>query len=211
MLARDAVHERLAAEEIHAAFEPLADALGDADRRRVPRPDQADHARLAELGERVLERAPRALGRVALAPRAAGERPDALETRPAVRIEEPDAADERTARAFLDRPHTVAAQLPVTEEHRHLPPRFPAGERLAGGAEVAHDLGIGGHRRVRVQIGLAKHPQAQAFGLERDHGEPNAILAVSPRHGARARRPRRSRREWSRAGSPAPDRAWPGC
>src|SRR5262245_7559640 len=107
MLARDAVHERLAAEEIHAAFEPLADALGDADRRRVPRPDQADHARLAELGERVLERA---------------------------------------ARALLDRPWAVAAQLPVTEDHRHLPPRFQARERLAGGAEVAHDLGIGGHR-----------------------------------------------------------------
>src|SRR5262245_20557709 len=141
VLSRDAVHESLGAEERRAAFERLAETLRDADRRGVPRPDQADHARLVELGDRVLERAPRAFGRIALAPRAARERPDALQARPAIGIEEPDAADERAARALLHRPHPVPAQLPVTEEHRHLPPRFQTRERLPSRAEVAHHLG----------------------------------------------------------------------
>src|SRR5262245_4998464 len=106
---RDAVHERLGAQECRAAFERLAEALGYADRRRVPGPDQADHAGPVELGECVLDRAPRAFGRIALAPRAARERPDALEARPAVGIEESDAADERAGRALLHRPHPVSA------------------------------------------------------------------------------------------------------
>src|SRR5262249_45142391 len=40
---------------------------------------------------------------------------------------------------------------------------------------------------------------------------PDLNPSVMPRHGERARRRCRSCRSLSRAGSPAPDRAWPAC
>src|SRR5712691_11767085 len=111
MLPGNAVHERFGAEERRAPFERLADPLRDADRCDIAGANQADDVRAIHLRERVLQRATRALGRITLAPRAAGERPPALEARPAFRIEEADATDERAARALLHRPEPVAAQM----------------------------------------------------------------------------------------------------
>src|SRR5438445_3446235 len=58
-----------------SALEDLADLLGDADRRRVPRGDDRDEPCQAEVAERPVSAGDRALGRVALVPVLAPERP----------------------------------------------------------------------------------------------------------------------------------------
>src|SRR6185503_17447320 len=90
---RDRIDQPLFALDELDALEALADALGDADRRRVLGMDHADHLLPAHDVERVGERTARRLGRVTLAPLAARERPADLEAGPSLGIDEADAAD----------------------------------------------------------------------------------------------------------------------
>src|SRR2546422_4572110 len=101
MMSGDAVHERLGAEQHHAALERLADALGDTNRCDTRGTNQAHHVLAVELGERVREHTARAFCRIALAPCATRERPAALEAGPPFRVVEPDAPDERARRALF--------------------------------------------------------------------------------------------------------------
>jgi hypothetical protein len=188
--AREAVEEHLVAEQLGAPLEPLADALGHADGGRVARVDQADDVVAVHRGERVGQRAPRALRGVAPTPRVAAQHPAELEAGPALGVEEADASEQRPRRALLHGPEPVAAQLPVADDQRHLAPRLGARERLAL-AEVAHDLGVGADRRVGVEVLLAEHAEREPVGLERVHGQrPETqtapILARSSRPAARS-------------------------
>src|SRR5262249_35902339 len=115
------------------------EALGHADRGAIGRPDEADEVVALHRGERVVERAPRALGRVAFAPRGAAQHPAQLEARPALGLEEADAAEEGAGRALLDRPQPDARRRPVAEDQRHLSPGFAARQRLAI-PEIPHHL-----------------------------------------------------------------------
>ncbi len=56
----------------------------------------------------------------------------------------------------------------MASEHRHLTPRiFSIQDRAI--SEITHNLRIGAHRGVSVEVGLAKRAKEESFGLEREH------------------------------------------
>jgi len=155
-------------DERRAPFERLAETLPDADRRRVSRPDQADHVRLVELGD-AYSSARRAPSTHSLWPRPPGQAPRC--TRSAnLGIEQADAADEG-----------AGSRAPRCKS----PPRIRAAASDRGTCAICRasrrvsvlprwrrDSASPRDRRtsrVRVEVGIAKHSQAQALGLERDH------------------------------------------
>src|SRR5438093_4483451 len=46
-------------------------------------------------------------------------------------------------------------------------------ERLTAGADVTHDVRIRAHRRIRGEVVVAKHAQAQPLGVEGDDRAPH--------------------------------------
>src|SRR5439155_3000631 len=164
----DGVDQRFQAKDLGAAFQALAEALGDPDRARVGRTDEADHALAPHGIEGVAQQQPRGLRRVALAPRLAPQQPAQLEAGPALGLEVAGPSQQRASGALLQRELPVPLEAPLAEHHRHLAPRRHPVDRLAL-ADVAHDLLVGPHGDIGVEIVLAEHPQDHVLGLERDH------------------------------------------
>src|SRR6185369_4580250 len=79
----------------------------------------------------------------------------------------------------LNRPHAIAAQLPVTEQHRHRAPCVHAVERFAVADEL-RAAGIGEHRCVRLEMPLAERGQAQAIRLDDRNVDHESFQAMSP-------------------------------
>src|SRR5687767_4857430 len=113
----DAINQGLDPQRPAAPLEALAQILGDPNGSAVFWANQADDMRLPQGGEGKRQRGASAIGRQASPPMVARQHPAELQPRPALRLIEADAADQRTAGAVLDGPHAVAAELPVTE-HR---------------------------------------------------------------------------------------------
>src|SRR6185295_1212837 len=107
----------------------------------------------------------RGFARISLAPVWAAKQPTELEPGPALRLDEADPPDELARIPALDGPHAVAAQRPMAEEGGHRAPCFGPGLRDAG-ADVAHHLGVGTHRRIEVEIGIAPRAHHEARRLE---------------------------------------------
>src|SRR5262245_27312455 len=175
-VAADAVDQRLDTQQFRAAFEPLAKPLGDGDRARVRRLDQADDVRLSQLRESVAQRSSGAFGGESASPVSAKKRPAYFEARPAGGIETADDTDELAGRFLFCRPHAIAAQLPVAKVHRDAPPRLRPRQRLAGG-DVAHHLRVCDHLGEGVEVIVAEHAKPQAFGFERYHMAPHGPMA----------------------------------
>ena len=104
----------------------------------------------------------------AFAPVAAGERPCDLPVGPAVRKVEAHAPDEHAGRPLFERPHPEASEVPVASEHRHLPPGIVPAENPPV-SHVPHDVRVGAHGSVWLDVGIAKGAEQQTFGLEREH------------------------------------------
>src|SRR5689334_1703540 len=94
------------------AFEHRAEALCDADRGLVLRPDKTRGAIDRMMREEPVARCARGLGREALAPERPVERIGDLGLGPIERLEDADAADETAARDLFAGPHAIAAQRP---------------------------------------------------------------------------------------------------
>jgi len=140
--------------------------------------DHADHAGAAELVQRVVACGGDGFGGVPAAPVHAHELAAELERGPSGRIDEAHAPEELAARARLDRPHAVAAQLPMRTHAGYRAARLAARERLAR-ADEAHDLGIGAHRGVGVDVGGVEGAQQQPRGLE-DRGKDEGHALTLP-------------------------------
>jgi hypothetical protein len=163
------VLQRRAAQELDLAVERGAEALCERDRARVVRTDQADQLANSEVGPAMRDRGLRRFERKAVAPRVARQQPAQLARRPAVRVQESDAPDQAAAGALFDGPHAVAVQDPFAEKERHLSPGDIGADRTAD-ADEAHDLLVGAHVGIGVEVVLAKHAQLEACGGEAVHG-----------------------------------------
>src|SRR5258706_12993768 len=140
--------------------------------------DDADDLLAPHLLEPVGDHGSRDLGRVALAQRPAPEGPADLEAGPTLGIEKPDPADHVIALAFGDGPHTVAAQVPVSDQHGDAAPGLVAGLR-APVSQVAGDFRIGHHRGVFLEIAVAQLAQDQTLGFQA--GNDELAHSVDPR------------------------------
>jgi hypothetical protein len=73
-----------------------------------------------------------------------------------------DASEESARRPLLNRPETKAAEGPVSEDHRELPPSIGAGERSTFAQKSSHDR-ISHYCRVRVEIIRGEGSQQQSI------------------------------------------------
>jgi hypothetical protein len=123
----------------------------------VLRINHTDRAIPSEGLKRVIERDARGFHRVAAAPELPRQRPTDFAVGPSVGVVQADAADKRSRRALLDRPHAEAAQLPVSHQHRHLPPRTsrfsgprsPRKRVTSGSADIAAYASVSSSRNGR--------------------------------------------------------------
>ena len=159
-----AIDQHRVPKQLRAPLEALSDPFGDTDRSLVIGVDDADDMLSSHLGKRIIQGTARPLGGIAFSPRVAAQDPAKLEAGPTLRIEETDSAQEAPGRSFLDCPNAVAFQVPMADNHGHLPPGFPVRERLAI-PEVANDLGVGNYSRVLLEVIFAKHSQRQPISL----------------------------------------------
>ena len=151
-----------------------AEALGQAVGGFVADADQADHARHAQLAPGVLEDGQARFGGVAVVAVFGLEHPAQFDIGPAFRIHQAGAADEGAAVLQFQRPHAVAAQLPMAEQHRQRTPGMAAVQRLAV-ADPARAGGVGEHRGVVVEMAGGEGGQAQARGFDGGYVEHRDI------------------------------------
>src|SRR5215211_2292476 len=105
-----------------------------------------------EMSERPVAPGRRGLGGVPVAPGVPAESPADLEPWPALRLPEPAPAQEPIGHLLDDGVVGPAAQDAVADQEREVPPRVRAVQRR--GAEELHDLSIGHHGGVRVEVVL---------------------------------------------------------
>ncbi len=94
--------------------------------------------------------------------------PGEFAIRPTLRKVEADTAQQRAACPFLHSKHAETAELPVANEHRHLPPGVVPAENRAD-TDVTHDLRVRTHGGVGINVVVSKGPQQQPFGFKREH------------------------------------------
>jgi hypothetical protein len=142
--------------------------------------DTTDDVILVQLSEGISQRATGAFCCVASSPEFSAERPANFETRPALGVEEAEPPEKSAAALFLNRPMTVAAQLPMANHERHMPPGFRSVESLA--AKKAHHLGIGADLRIVFEIVITPHTQDEAFSFKSYFGHKAGCLFLFPAH-----------------------------
>src|SRR5262245_31480830 len=143
------------------SFDFLAEAISDAFRALIPRIDQTDDVIAMQRRERVIERCARRFGCESAAPELAPDRPSELVFRPPLGAMKSDAPHQAMGRELLDTPHAVAAQMPMTDDRRHVLPRVAAGHWFACG-EPGH-FKVGVNLCVLLEIARFEHPQSQAW------------------------------------------------
>ena len=156
------------------SLEMFAETLRQSDGTAVGRIDQTDRSLPLKMPECMGQRSARRFKSKPFAPLRAGERPGNLFVGPTVRKVEAHAPDEGGTCSLLDRPHPEAAQVPVADEHRHLPPGVVTAEDSSL-PNVAHDLRVGAHGGVGLDVGLSKRAEQEALGVKREHGAGSGL------------------------------------
>src|ERR1700731_1531122 len=156
----NAVYRTHHAHQLDLPLQSLAESQRDANRCRVIRMNQADN--MVELEDRkcVVERGFGAFSGEAVAPSLTRERPGDFQPRPALGIEQANSPDKLATRLLLDRPQSIAAQLPMAEVRRHHQPRLRASLWLAV-AEILHHFRVGAETGKRVEVAWPELPQQQ--------------------------------------------------
>src|SRR5262249_61467617 len=103
------------------------------------------------------ERRARRFGCESAAPERAPNRPSQLVFRPSLWAMKSDAAHEAMGRELLDTPHAIPAQLPMSDDHRHVVPRVGARHLLAG--RETGDFEIRVDRGVFLEVASLEHTE----------------------------------------------------
>src|SRR5512143_2221591 len=124
---RIAIQHRRRAEELHRLGGHGAEKCRNSDRAGISGPNDASDVRSSQCVAGKLQRCGRPLASVTVAPRVVREHICDLESGESLWFLASDTAKEATGGAFLNGPKPEAAQCPMPENHRDLPPSLRAG------------------------------------------------------------------------------------
>src|SRR6185295_4956694 len=161
----DAIDQDVGVKDSCIPFEGFTETFRNPYRRAIFRMDQTYDVRLIEFIEPIFKRPARGLCCVAFPPKLSLQRPANFKPGPAFRINTTNATNQASALFFLNRPNTIAAEIPMPDHRSHMAPGLRTIEYFS--AEVTHHLRVSAQFRIRFEVGFAPHAQDEAFRFQR--------------------------------------------
>src|SRR5258705_4547956 len=136
----DAIDQDVGVKDSCCPFECFTQPFSNPYRGTIFRMDKTNDVRLIEFIEPIIKRPARGFSRVTLPPKLSLERPANFKPGPTFRINTANAPNQTSALFFLNRPNTVAAEIPMPDHRSQMAPGLRTIEYFS--AKVTHHLRI---------------------------------------------------------------------